>query len=149
MPMNREHGLTLEWTGNDGWLISHGTHLIGIDLDLRHEMRIDPPAVSAEQIAQELEYLFVTHDHGDHFNLPTCNDLARYGPTSTWRGRFDQSVELYDLSRKPISKARQYSWAISAHAGAFFVSSVYPSGTEDIYTSTRCEIVNRLNASKK
>ena len=71
--------MTLTWLGNDGWLIEHENHLIGIDLDLHSRIRMSPSPVPIDRIARDLGYLFITHDHGDHFNVPTCTEFAAGG----------------------------------------------------------------------
>ncbi len=70
-------GIALWWVGNDGWLIKAGGLLIGTDLDLDAEDKVEPPPVSAADLASELDVAFVTHHHGDHFNIPTLRILAQ------------------------------------------------------------------------
>ena len=65
------------WLGNLGWLIGGQRRLIAFDLDLNHELRLQPPPVSAEEIAQVLDVLLITHEHGDHFNAETARILSR------------------------------------------------------------------------
>ena len=94
--MSDPESVTLRWCGNDGWIISSGSHAIGIDLDLLNELRKAPPPVPIEEIAAGLDYLFVTHDHGDHFNVPTCSELARLGNArfilpESCRSQFEES----------------------------------------------------------
>jgi L-ascorbate 6-phosphate lactonase len=73
-------GLAVWWMGNSGWLIKSDNLLIGTDLDLESNSRsypkINPPPVSPENLAGELDVLFVTHQHGDHCNVPTIKALA-------------------------------------------------------------------------
>jgi L-ascorbate 6-phosphate lactonase len=76
--MHRQ-GIALWWVGNAGWLIKAGEVLIGIDLDLSPQGKIQPPVISAEQLAVELTAAFVTHHHGDHCNIPTIRTLAQKG----------------------------------------------------------------------
>ncbi len=71
--------ITLCWTGNDGWLIGSGGHMIATDLDFHSDLRIRPSAISLEKVAQKLDFLFVTHEHGDHFNPDTCRFLHEKG----------------------------------------------------------------------
>jgi L-ascorbate metabolism protein UlaG (beta-lactamase superfamily) len=66
------------WLGNAGWLIAHGGHMIAIDPDLMSE-RMWHPAIDAAELAERLEYVLVTHTHGDHFNLPTIKQLMENG----------------------------------------------------------------------
>ena len=70
-------GIALWWVGNDGWLIKSDEILIGTDLDLETTDKVEPPPISAEELASELDVAFVTHHHGDHFNTPTLRILAR------------------------------------------------------------------------
>lgn len=68
-------GLTLWWTGHNGWLIKYGGVLIGTDLVLNDPRR--PPApISADEVAGLLDISFVTHGHNDHFNSTTSKVLA-------------------------------------------------------------------------
>jgi L-ascorbate 6-phosphate lactonase len=74
-----QKGIALWWTGNAGWLIKSDELLIGIDLDLEAEGKINPPPITAEDLADRLDVAFVTHHHGDHFNEPTLKALAQGG----------------------------------------------------------------------
>jgi L-ascorbate metabolism protein UlaG (beta-lactamase superfamily) len=69
-------GIALWWVGNAGWLVKAGDLLVGIDLDLESEERIEPPPVSAEELAGEIDVAFATHHHSDHFNAPTLAKVA-------------------------------------------------------------------------
>jgi L-ascorbate 6-phosphate lactonase len=75
-------GLAVWWTGNAGWLIKAGDRLIGIDLDLSLPQKVQPPPVTAEALAAELDVVFVSHHHGDHCNTSTLRALARGARTS-------------------------------------------------------------------
>ena len=69
--------LAVCWTGNTGWLLWTEGRLIGIDLDLEYPgIKLAEPPVTAEELAPHLDLAFVTHEHGDHFNDPTCQVLA-------------------------------------------------------------------------
>jgi L-ascorbate 6-phosphate lactonase len=74
-------GLAVWWVGNAGWLIKSDNLLIGSDLDLQTNSReypkLQPPPITAEELAGELDVEFVTHDHGDHCNTQTIRALAR------------------------------------------------------------------------
>ncbi len=72
-----EKGIALWWMGNDGWLIKSDSVLIGTDLDLDTVDKIQPPPLSAQELATELDVAFVTHHHGDHFNTPTLKILGQ------------------------------------------------------------------------
>ncbi|HSD29990.1 MAG TPA: MBL fold metallo-hydrolase [Vicinamibacteria bacterium] len=69
-------GIALWWVGNAGWLVKADGVLVGIDLDLELQERIEPPPVSAEELAGEIDVAFATHHHGDHFNAPTLAKIA-------------------------------------------------------------------------
>lgn len=69
-------GLALWWMGNSGWLIKSDGVLIGTDLDLEPAGKVQPPPVTAAELAGQLDIAFVTHHHGDHFNRPTLRALA-------------------------------------------------------------------------
>jgi L-ascorbate 6-phosphate lactonase len=71
------HGIAIWWAGNDGWLIKSDDLLFATDLDLETEEKVYPPPISADQLASEIDVVFVTHHHGDHFNGPTLKALAR------------------------------------------------------------------------
>jgi len=74
-----QKGIALWWMGNDGWLIKSDNILIGTDLDLDIADKIQPPPLSAQELAAELDIAFVTHHHGDHFNTPTLKILGQGG----------------------------------------------------------------------
>jgi L-ascorbate 6-phosphate lactonase len=73
------HGLAVWWVGNAGWLIKSDDLLIGTDLDLDTEEKIEAPPITAEQLAGELDVAFVSHHHGDHCNVPTIRTLTARG----------------------------------------------------------------------
>ena len=68
-------GLTVWWTGHNGWLIKSGDVLIGTDLVVDAGNRLYSSPISAEELAPELDASFVTHGHGDHFNRETSRVL--------------------------------------------------------------------------
>ena len=70
-------GIAIWWVGNAGWLIKSGDLLIGTDLDLSMDEKIQPPPVTARELAAELDVAVVSHHHGDHCNVPTIKELAR------------------------------------------------------------------------
>lgn len=72
-------GIAIWWTGNDGWLIKSGDLLIGTDLTLDNDDKVQPPPVTASDIAPDLDVVFVTHHHGDHCNPETLRILAQRG----------------------------------------------------------------------
>jgi len=75
------HGLAVWWMGNSGWLIKSGDLLIATDLDLdandTSDPKIHPPPLTPQQLAPILDVEFVTHQHGDHCNVPTIQGLAQ------------------------------------------------------------------------
>jgi L-ascorbate metabolism protein UlaG (beta-lactamase superfamily) len=70
-------GVAIWWMGNTGWLIKSNDLLFATDPDLETEEKIFPPPISAGQLAPEIDVVFVTHHHGDHFNGPTLKVLAQ------------------------------------------------------------------------
>jgi len=79
---SHQKGLAVWWTGNAGWVIKSDGLLIGTDLDLSLPQKVQPPTVTAEELAGELDVAFVSHHHGDHCNVPTIRALARGGRTT-------------------------------------------------------------------
>jgi L-ascorbate 6-phosphate lactonase len=69
-------GLAVCWLGNLGWLIARNGRLVAFDLDLDSSMRRALPPLSAEELAPVLDTVFITHQHGDHFNEITGRKLA-------------------------------------------------------------------------
>ena len=74
---SHHQGIAVWWVGNAGWLIKSNDLLIATDLDLQTGQKIQPPPVTAQELAPELDVLFVTHHHGDHCNAPTIRVLAQ------------------------------------------------------------------------
>ncbi len=73
-------GVRALWTGNDGWLLWDGQHLIATDLDLIGGCtRLQPPPVDVHELAKALRLLFISHEHGDHFCRETCRVLLNEG----------------------------------------------------------------------
>lgn len=66
----RDHniGTGLWWIGHNGWIIKSGDLVISTDILLEYGERINPPRISAEELATVLDISFVTHGHNDHFN---------------------------------------------------------------------------------
>ncbi len=79
-------GMAVWWMGNAGWLIKSGDLLIGTDLDLEADDKSDPkvqaPPLTPQQLTGELDVEFVTHQHGDHCNVPTIKGLAQGSRTT-------------------------------------------------------------------
>jgi L-ascorbate 6-phosphate lactonase len=72
-------GIAIWWVGNAGWLIKSDNLLISTDLDLSNDEKVQPPPITAEQLAGSLDVAFVSHHHGDHCNVPTIRALAQGG----------------------------------------------------------------------
>ena len=70
-------GIAVCWVGNAGWLIRGAWRLVAFDPDLGSEEKVLPPVISAEELAPALDAVFITHEHGDHFNDHTCRVLAQ------------------------------------------------------------------------
>lgn len=70
-------GIAIWWVGNAGWLIKSDNLLISTDLDLSNDEKVQPPPITAGQLAGELDIAFVSHHHGDHCNVPTIRALAQ------------------------------------------------------------------------
>jgi len=68
-------GLSIWWTGQNGWLIKSDTLLFATDLYLQENGRIEPCPVTADEVAKDLDIIFITHDHDDHFHGNTCQVL--------------------------------------------------------------------------
>jgi len=73
---SHHQGIAIWWVGNAGWLIKAGDLLIGTDLDLSNEEKVQPPPITPAELAGELDVEFVTHHHGDHCNESTIQALA-------------------------------------------------------------------------
>ena len=69
-------GLAVCWLGNLSWLIHGAGQLVAFDLDLDHDLRLRPSPIPTEEIAPVLDVLFITHEHGDHFNATTGSMLV-------------------------------------------------------------------------
>ena len=76
--LKTQTGISLCWTGNDGWLLGAQKHLIAFDLDFCSEERISLPPLPLGDVANALDWLLITHGHGDHFNSDTCRYLAEH-----------------------------------------------------------------------
>ena len=76
---SHHQGIAIWWVGNAGWLIKSDNLLISTDLDLSNDEKVQPPPITAEQLAGSLDVAFVSHHHGDHCNVPTIRALAQGG----------------------------------------------------------------------
>lgn len=86
-------GIGICWMGNAGWLIYGDNHLIGFDLDLESDIRLNPSPIAAEELGEFLDVLFITHTHGDHFAERTVKKLLRNS-----RCRFVLPANALDLA---------------------------------------------------
>jgi len=74
-----QKGIAVWWVGHNGWLIKSDNTLIGTDLPLETKAREVPSPITASELAGELNYSFVTHEHGDHFERETSKILIEQG----------------------------------------------------------------------
>ncbi len=74
-----KEGIAVWWVGHNGWLIKSDNILIGTDLPLETKAREVPSPISASELAGELNYSFVTHEHSDHFERETSKILLDKG----------------------------------------------------------------------
>lgn len=63
-----QQGIGLWWVGHNGWIIKSGELVMSTDILLDYRLRINPPPISAEELAEVIDISFVTHGHRDHFN---------------------------------------------------------------------------------
>ena len=69
------------WMGNAGWVINLYGLIFCTDLDLHSPDRVPlPKNVDIVEMARHIQFAFVTHEHGDHFNRDTCRMLAEHSP---------------------------------------------------------------------
>jgi len=74
-----QQGMAVWWVGHNGWLIKAGQILIGTDLPLETKARMAPPPITAAELAGEINYSFITHEHSDHFERETSKILLDEG----------------------------------------------------------------------
>ena len=72
-------GIAAWWTGQNGWLIKSDNVLIGTDLVLTSLNRIENLPITPDELAGELDYSFITHEHGDHFERGTSRIFRERG----------------------------------------------------------------------
>jgi len=74
-----KNGVCIMWMGNDGWVINlHGV-VIFTDMDLHSPEHLPlPPHVSIREMAGHIQAVFVTHEHGDHFNAESCLYMQKH-----------------------------------------------------------------------
>lgn len=68
-------GLAAWWAGQDSWLIKNDNLLFATDLYFEDNVRYEPSPVTAEELCKDLNILFITHEHDDHFHAKTCKTL--------------------------------------------------------------------------
>ncbi len=75
--VNNDNEVSLCWTGNDGWLLHHKGCTLAFDLDLLDAYRLAESPVKTGELARHLDYLFISHEHNDHFHAETAEHLNR------------------------------------------------------------------------
>lgn len=70
-------GVGVYWTGNNGWILTGGGKMVAFDLILEDATRKRPSPVQTGDIGPDLDLLFITHEHSDHFHEGTCERLVR------------------------------------------------------------------------
>lgn len=68
---------SLCWLGNNGWIINYKGCMIAFDLDLLDSYRLQASPVNIAELAPYLDYLFITHEHNDHFHDSTAKALHK------------------------------------------------------------------------
>jgi L-ascorbate metabolism protein UlaG (beta-lactamase superfamily) len=91
-----QEGIGLCWLGNDGWLIRAAGRLVAFDLDLDRANRLQPSPVPTADLAPDLDIVFITHAHGDHFGEHTARLLA------------ERSRCTYVVPANCVDRARSY-----------------------------------------
>ena len=74
-----KEGVGLWWVGHNGWIIKSGDLVVCTDILLDYDKRLEPPLISAEELASILDISFVTHGHRDHFNRSASKIFADKG----------------------------------------------------------------------
>ena len=135
---------SLLWQGNNGFILSDGKLMIATDLDLTLGERILPPSLDMNHLAQELDYLFITHGHEDHFSTQTvqqllkadrcrfvipesCSEKALHIPGLAQRAIFVHPGQTLDLCGIPITCIRSVHGHIggSVYSGASLLDCGY------------------------
>ena len=76
---NHRDGTAVWWLGHDSWLIKADGVVLGTDLVAEEPQRMEPPPLTAAQLATVVDVSFVTHGHKDHFHRLTERTLAEQG----------------------------------------------------------------------
>ena len=108
--------LLITWLGGAGFLLRSDSAITGIDLYLSNSCmrengamkRLVPPPARAADL--ELDYLIVSHDHGDHLDLGSIHELIRPDnktvllcPSDTKRKALENGVDpgrIIELNRE-------------------------------------------------
>lgn len=69
-------GIAVWWAGQDSWLIKSDHILFATDLYLQENDRYEPCPITADELCKDLDILFITHEHDDHFHANTCKILS-------------------------------------------------------------------------
>ena len=81
MTNNGKNNCILRWIGNAGWQIRFGAVSILIDPDLEKGSHKLPAGIISDKLTSEIistaDAILVSHEHGDHFNLPTAKRLVK------------------------------------------------------------------------
>lgn len=135
---------TLLWQGNDGFILWDGQMMIATDLDLTLGERIEKPSVDLKELAENLDFMFITHEHEDHFSTATvrylidngscrfivpesCLEKAMGIPGLSGRCRFVSPHDELMLSGMPVSCIRALHGHLkgSVYSGASMLDCGY------------------------
>ena len=73
--LKRSPAPAMLWQGNNGFILWDGRQMIATDLDLTLAERLQSPLVDMDELAHNLDWLLITHGHGDHLNQETVKRL--------------------------------------------------------------------------
>jgi len=80
MKSNKKNPCVLRWIGNAGWQIRFETISVLIDPDLEIGSHKLPSGMISAGLASDVistaDLVLVSHEHGDHFSIPTAQRLA-------------------------------------------------------------------------
>jgi len=69
--------LAFWWLGQHSWIIKTGNFILGLDVYLKEDpRRLVPPVLRGED-CDFFDFMFCTHEHGDHFDRPTLTVIAK------------------------------------------------------------------------
>jgi L-ascorbate 6-phosphate lactonase len=72
---NHKSGTGIWWIGHDTWIIKTGNLVFVTDIFIEDKTRIAPSPITPEEVASVVDISFVSHSHGDHFNVPNSRVL--------------------------------------------------------------------------